>query len=170
MIHRTAEPYRKLRVVLRLFDEDFAARVKRAFDINISRSVSYLAAPAFAAAMVGREVIDTIAIGRRVLLVAEIPVGAGSELEGKMCPEVSRPNEARLIAVHTGRGRQTLWSLPDRRPLVRTDRLVVVATRAGLAALSSRAAGVANPPPPIEPEPLRLLLPRTKREPGASAR
>jgi Trk K+ transport system NAD-binding subunit len=151
---------RRLRVVLRLFDEDFARRVKRAFDINISRSVSYLAAPVFAASMVGREVIDTISVGRRVLLVAEVPVGAGSQLEGQTCPDVSKVHEARLIAVRTGRGRQTLWSLPERRPLVRTDRLLVVATRAGLGNLLERAAGVADPPPVIEPMPLPLVSPR----------
>jgi Trk K+ transport system NAD-binding subunit len=150
-------PPRKLRVVLRLFDEDFARRVKRAFDIDSSRSVSYLAAPAFAAAMMGREVIDTISVGRRILVVAELPVGAGSELEGQFCPEVNRPGQVRLIAVRTGRGGQTLWTLPERRPLVRTDRLLVVATRAGLADLLTRTAGVPDPPPLIELEPLRLL-------------
>lgn len=146
----------KLRVVLRLFDEDFAGRVKRAFDIDSSRSVSYLAAPAFAAAMVGREVIGTISVGRRVLLVAELSIGAGSELEGKLCPDVGRPNEVRLIAVR-GRYGQTFWSRPDRRELVRTEQILVVATRAGLAALLRRTTGVPNPPPLHEPEPLRLL-------------
>ncbi|MEO3930001.1 NAD-binding protein [Micromonosporaceae bacterium B7E4] len=147
----------KLRVVLRLFDEGFARRVKRAFGIDHSRSVSYLAAPAFAAAMMGREVVGAISVGRRVLLVAELPVGAGSELEGQLCPDVSRPGEVRLIAVQTGRVGQTLWSLPDRRPLVRTDRLLVVATRAGLAGLLSRTAASPDPPPLVEPKPLRLL-------------
>jgi Trk K+ transport system NAD-binding subunit len=169
-VHRAADVTgTQLRVVLRLFDEDFAARVKRALDIDLSRSVSYLAAPAFAAALVGREVIDTISVGRHVLLVAEVPVGAGSQLEGKLYTEVNRPHQVRLVALRTGRGRQTLWSLPDRRPLVRTDRLLVVATRAGLAALLPRAAGVPDPPPLVEPEPLRLLLPRPPREPRESS-
>jgi Trk K+ transport system NAD-binding subunit len=159
-----AEPERLLRVVLRLFDGEFAERVKHAFDINQSRSVSYLAAPAFAAAMVGREVIDTIPVGRRVLLVAELPVGPGSELEGRFCPEVSRPHEVRLIAVRTRAG-LTLWSLPDRRPFVRGDRLLVVATRAGLAALLARTAGVPNPPPLIELHSLPLLTIHPRRPP-----
>ncbi|MGI5523112.1 NAD-binding protein [Micromonospora sp. CA-259024] len=159
-----------LRVVLRLFDEGFAQRVQRAFGINHSRSVSYLAAPAFAAAMMGREVIDTISVGRRVLLVAELPVGAGSDLEGRSCPQVSRPREARVIAMRTGRAGQTIWSLPQRRPLVRTDRLLVVATRAGLAALLARTVASADPPP-VSPAtvggtPLRLLRPPATRRPA----
>ena len=64
-----------LRVVLRLFDGDFAERVQKAFNIDISRSVSYLAAPAFAAAMLDRRVIATIPVGRHALLVAD---GAGA--------------------------------------------------------------------------------------------
>ncbi|MEH1169638.1 NAD-binding protein [Micromonospora sp. CPCC 205539] len=162
-----------LRVVLRLFDEGFAQRVQRAFGINHSRSVSYLAAPAFAAAMMGREVIDTISVGRRVLLLAELPVGAGSDLEGRFCPEVSRPRETRVIAMRTGRAGQTIWSLPQRRPLVRTDRLLVVATRAGLAALLARTVPSADPPP-VSPDtvggtPLRLLRPPAARRPGSDA-
>ncbi|MEV4618462.1 NAD-binding protein [Asanoa sp. NPDC049573] len=147
----------RLRVVLRLYDEGFARRVKRSFDIDLSRSVSYLAAPAFAAALSGREVIDAIPVGRRVLLVAELPVGAGSELEGQLCPEVNRPHEVRLIAVRTGRIGQTLWTVPERRELVRTDRLIVVATRAGLAGLLARTRPNPDAPPLHEPQPLRLL-------------
>jgi voltage-gated potassium channel Kch len=151
------DPAPALRVVLRLFDEDFAGRVTRAFGIGTSRSVSYLAAPAFAAAMLGREVIDTVSVGRRVLLIAELPVGAGSELEHRFCPVVSQPGQNRLLAVRTGRGEQTLWRPPARRKLVRTDRLLVVATRTGLADLLRRTAAAANPPPLPEPMPLRLL-------------
>ncbi len=127
------------------------------FDIDLSRSVSYLAAPAFAAALFGREVIDAIPVGRRVLLVAELPVGAGSELEGRHCPEVNRPNEVRLVAVRTGRIGQTLWTVPERRRLVRTDRLIVVTTRAGLAGLLARTRANPDAAPLPEPQPLRLL-------------
>jgi Trk K+ transport system NAD-binding subunit len=136
-----------VRVVLRLFEEDFARRVKVAFGINHSRSVSYLAAPAFAASMVGSEVVGTIPVGRRVLLVAEVRVGAGSRLEDRHFHEVSRAGELRLVAVQTGRpslgqGLQTLW-WPERhrgRALDRSHTLIVVATRAGLVALLARAA------------------------------
>ncbi|MFI5906532.1 potassium channel family protein [Dactylosporangium sp. NPDC051541] len=166
---RQADPDRKLRVVLRLFEEDFARRVKTAFDINLSRSVSYLAAPAFAASMVGSEVIDTIPVGRRVLLVAEVPVGAGSQLEGTYFRGVSTPGLARLVAVQTGRtglgvGVQTFWA-PEQnrwRTLDRTHTMVVVATRAGLVALLERAAGVENPPPFHPPSAPPLLTPQPR--------
>jgi Trk K+ transport system NAD-binding subunit len=122
-----------LRVVLRLFDGEFADRVRRAFNINISRSVSYLAAPAFAAAMIGRQVLATIPVRRRVMLLADLPVAQGSLLEHKTVAMVNRPHEARLLAVRTSD--QVLWRPSEGRPLRSTDRLIVVATRAGLSQL-----------------------------------
>jgi Trk K+ transport system NAD-binding subunit len=133
-----------VRVILRLFDGEFADRVQRAFAITASRSVSYLAAPAFAAAMLGRQVVDTIPIGRRVLLVAELAVGAGSPLEGLSVTQVQRGHESRLLGIRTGRGQQTLWAPPPGRKLVRTDHLIVVATRAGLGRLLAHTAAGAR--------------------------
>ena len=72
-----------LRIVLRLFDPDFAARLDAALGDFNSRSVSALAAPAFAAAAVGREVLATIPAGpKRVLVVARVPVSGGSRMDG----------------------------------------------------------------------------------------
>jgi Trk K+ transport system NAD-binding subunit len=124
-----------LRVVLRLFDGDFADRVKRAFGINTSRSVSYLAAPAFAAAMLSRQIVATIPVRRRVLLLAEVPVGADSALEHQPVSTVTSEHLVRLLAIRTEDSGQVLWRPSDGRPLRRTDRLIVVATRAGLSHL-----------------------------------
>ncbi|MDQ3856398.1 MAG: NAD-binding protein, partial [Chloroflexota bacterium] len=63
-----------IRVVLRLFDPDFAERVERAFGVHISRSVSSLAAPAFAAAAVGEQVIATVPVGVQALIIASAVV------------------------------------------------------------------------------------------------
>jgi Trk K+ transport system NAD-binding subunit len=139
LLGRAANP--ALRVVLRLFDGDFADRVGRAFGITASRSVSYLAAPAFAAAMLGQQIIATIPVRRRVLVVAEVPVEAESMVDGATVGEIDRPNEVRLLAVDTGRDGQVLWSPPAGRRLTRTDRLYIVATRAGLGRLLTDAAG-----------------------------
>ncbi len=120
-----------LRVVLRLFDGDFADRVNRTFNITTSRSVSYLAAPAFAAAMFGREVIGTIPVRRRVLLVAEVPVVDGSWLVGKAITDVHDPGQMRLLAIRDARG-QTVLARDWARVFEAGDRLVVVGSRVGL--------------------------------------
>ena len=124
-----------LRVVLRLFDGEFADRVQRAFNIEHSRSVSYLAAPAFAAAMLGRQVIATIPVRRRVLLLAELPVGAGSVAGAQDRRRRSTADHEVPAAGHPHRPDQVLWRPSEGRPLRSTDRCIVVATRAGLSHL-----------------------------------
>jgi Trk K+ transport system NAD-binding subunit len=128
-----------LRVVLRLFDGDFADRVHDVFNVTISRSVSYLAASNFAAAMVGREVIGTIPIRRRVLLVADVPVLAGSSLAGRDIASLDREDKSRVVAVVDGSGHEVVCP-PGDRTLAPGERLVVVATRAGLSDIVDRSA------------------------------
>ena len=52
-----------LRIVLRLTDDDLAERLEKTTGNMISRSVPYLAAPAFATAMLEHQVLRTIAVG-----------------------------------------------------------------------------------------------------------
>lgn len=122
-----------LRVVLRLFNGDFARRVQRAFGVTTSYSVSYVAAPSFAAAMMQREVLATIPVGRRVLLVAEVSVAEGSQFEGCTVGAVHRSGELHVLAVYPRGERLPLWTLRAGQRIRAFDRLIVVATRAGLA-------------------------------------
>ena len=146
LIARSLDP--DLRVVLRLFDGDFAERIQQAFGIGISRSVSYLAAPSFAAALLDRAVIATIPVDRHALLVTEVPVVAGSPLDGRPLGAVARPGEVRLLA-HTRTGQKADWSVDPRVVLNAGDRLTVVARRAGLTALLRET--TPGPPAPREP-------------------
>nr|MDT0663291.1 NAD-binding protein [Micromonospora sp. DSM 115978] len=137
-----------LRVVLRLFDGDFAQQVQRAFDLTISRSVSYLAVPSFAARMLGQE-LEAVAVERRVLLIAEIVVAPYSALENRTVGDVRRPGAAWLVRLTNALGAKLPASVAAGRRLQRNDRLLVVATRAGLARLMAEAA----PPPENAPRP-----------------
>jgi Trk K+ transport system NAD-binding subunit len=139
-----------LRVVLRLFDGDFAERVQKAFGIGISRSVSYLAAPSFAAALLDRAVIATIPVGRHALLVTEVQVVAGSPLDGRPLSAVARPGAVRLLA-HARPGQKADWSADPRLVITAGDRLTVVARRAGLTALLRETTPPAPEPPPAAP-------------------
>jgi Trk K+ transport system NAD-binding subunit len=133
-----------LRVVLRLFDDDFARRVQAAFNINISRSVSRLCAPAFAAAMLEREVLATIPVDRHALLVAAVRVLPGSELDGAPLSQADRPESARVIAMSQAGSEWVDWTADRRRVLSAGDEVVVVARRAGLRRLVEQAT------PPLE--------------------
>ncbi|MDT4992245.1 MAG: hypothetical protein QOH97_2137 [Actinoplanes sp.] len=129
-----------LRVVLRLFDDDFARRVQIAFNINVSRSVSRLAAPAFAAAMLERDVIVTIPVDRHVLLVAEVRVQVGSPLVGEPLRRADRVLSTRVIGLTPPGSTWLSWTPDLDHRLVPNDKILVVARRAGLRALADLAA------------------------------
>jgi len=121
-----------LRLVLRLGDDDLAQRVQKTLGNIISRSVSYMAAPAFAAAMLEHQVLRTIAVGRHVLLIADIRVEPGAGIAARTLAELERDGLARILALHV-KGTQGLnWSMDRHYSLASGDRIIVLATRAGL--------------------------------------
>lgn len=121
-----------LRLVLRIGEDDLAGRLQRNFGVDVSRSVSFLAAPAFAAAMIEREVVGTIPVGRRVLLVADVPVRPGSPLYGHTIADVYEPGRVRVIALRRRGETSYDWTPPDDHQLATDDQLTIVATRTGL--------------------------------------
>ncbi len=156
-----------LRVVLRLYDDDFATAVYRTLRAahpgasTRSRSVSHLAAPAFAGAMMGRQILGAIPVERRVLLFAAVEVGGHPQLEGKTVGEAFRAGAWRVLALDTaasgereepaaeeayedvrssGASSGLVWDLPDTYVLRASDRVVLAATRRGLAELLGRRA------------------------------
>ncbi|MEU9467685.1 NAD-binding protein [Streptomyces avermitilis] len=154
-----------LRVVLRLYDDDFATAVYRTLRaahpdaLTRSRSVSHLAAPAFAGAMMGRQILGAIPVERRVLLFAAVDVGGHPRLEGRTVGEAFHAGAWRVLALDTaargGRGQASapapapsadspdrpsglVWDLPATYVLRPEDRVVLAATRRGLAELLGR--------------------------------
>ncbi|MDR6324869.1 NAD-binding protein [Actinoplanes couchii] len=135
-----------LRVVLRLFDDDFAQRVESAFQINTSRSVSRICAPIFAAALLERDVHATIPVDRHSVLVATVTVSALSPLDGAPLEHADHPGEARVIGLSVAGalpGQEWVdWGPDRRRVLAEGDRVIVVARRGGLRVLAE----LASPP------------------------
>ncbi|MFK0282504.1 NAD-binding protein [Streptomyces sp. NPDC090499] len=136
-----------LTAVLRLYDDDFATAVYRTLRaahpqaVTRSRSVSYLAAPSFAGAMLGRQILGAIPVERKVLLVAAVAVGGHPQLEGRTVAGAFRAGAWRVLALE---GRQ---GVADGEYVLRGgDRVVVVATRRGLAELSGRRVLPTHPP------------------------
>ncbi|MFE5893273.1 NAD-binding protein [Streptomyces sp. NPDC056462] len=159
-----------LRVVLRLYDDDFATAVYRTLRAahphasTRSRSVTHLAAPAFAGAMMGRQILGAIPVERRVLLFAAVDVGGHPQLEDKTVGEAFRAGAWRVLALdRTPRDERReerreepaveeayedgggvggvsgwVWDLPDAYVLQKDDRVVLAATRRGLAELLGR--------------------------------
>ncbi|WP_374117023.1 NAD-binding protein [Streptomyces sp. MNU76] len=140
-----------LRVVLRLYDDDFATAVYRTLRaahpgaLTRSRSVTHLAAPAFAGAMMGRQILGAIPVERRVLLFAAVEVRGHRHLEGRTVAEAFRAGAWRVLALDTAAsgepgaergpgplpGSGLIWDLPPTYVLRAEDRVVLAATRRG---------------------------------------
>ncbi|MFD9865111.1 NAD-binding protein [Streptomyces alboflavus] len=152
-----------LRAVLRLYDDAFATAVYRTLRaahphaLTRSRSVSTLAAPAFAGAMMGRQVLGAIPVERRVLLVAALDVAGLPQLEGRTIDESFRAGAWRVLALDSAEPNERLpdlasapsgdgaehpvglvWDLHPGYVLRAQDRVVLAATRQGLAELLGR--------------------------------
>ena len=137
----------RLRVVLRLRDDDLARRVERSLEVAVSRSVSFLAAPAFAAAMRDHKVVATVPVGRSVLLLADVPIGRSALLAGLPAAAAETEGEVRVVGVYRGAAHDAVLESPPRpqRRLKVGDRLVVAATRTGLAEVHARCAARTSP-------------------------
>jgi Trk K+ transport system NAD-binding subunit len=130
-----------VRIVMRLFDDDLAQRVERNLGGSVvSRSVSYLAAPSFAVAMLEHQVLRTIPVGRHVLLIADVPVLAGAQLEGVPIGQVHQTGQARVIAIRRRGTEKMDWRPHQGYLLADGDRVIVLATRAGLGGVLARSA------------------------------
>jgi Trk K+ transport system NAD-binding subunit len=119
-----------LRIVVRLTDDDLAERLEKTTANIISRSVPYLAAPAFATAMLEHQVLRTIAVGRHVLLIGDLRVQNG--LAGRSIADTEEDGQARVLALQASGMAALAWAPPRGHLLAAGDRLIVLATRRGL--------------------------------------
>ena len=128
-----------LRIVLRLFEPDFAARVERTLGLHSARSVTALAAPAFAHAALGRRVLATFVVDRHALLLAEVPIAAGSPAAGATVAAAEARAEGRILVVSAAG--QHRWQPAADLPLAAGQTLTVIATRRGFAQFLALGAG-----------------------------
>ena len=91
-----------------------------------------MAAPAFAVAMLEHQVLRTIAVGRHVLLIADIRVEPGADMAGRAVAELERDGLARVLALQVRGTPRFDWSPHHGYLLAAGDRVIVLATRAGL--------------------------------------
>jgi hypothetical protein len=94
--------------------------------------VPYLAAPAFAAAMLEHQVLRTIAVGRHVLLIADVRVADRAGLAGSFIRDTEHDGHARVLALQVSGSSGLDWSPHRGYLLAPGDRLIVLATRKGL--------------------------------------
>lgn len=86
-------------IVLRIFDPRLAERLDRSIELDLTRSVSALAAPAFSAALLGRQHVEALPLSNVPLRVLETDVPAGSALVGRLVRDVHHDGELRILAL-----------------------------------------------------------------------
>lgn len=86
-----------MRVVLRMFDQELAAKLRDSLGLELTFSASELAAPLFATSSSDPSIINSFYVGERLLVVAKLTVRAGSDLAGKQVRELGQDGRAFVL-------------------------------------------------------------------------
>jgi Trk K+ transport system NAD-binding subunit len=106
-----AGDHREIPIVLRVYDRQLARTVASGFGFRQVRSTAALAAPWFVGEALGLEVISTFYVGDQLLLIGQITVAAGSELDGIAMDSLGA--DVRVVAI-TRHGTTERRDLPRR--------------------------------------------------------
>ncbi len=97
-----------IRVVLRMFDQELAAKLRDSLDMELTFSTSELAAPLFATSSSDKSIVNAFYVEDRLLAVAKITVTPGSVLDGRSIRDLGRGQHAFVLG-HTRGKEQTLF-------------------------------------------------------------
>ncbi|MBZ0137956.1 MAG: TrkA family potassium uptake protein [Planctomycetes bacterium] len=100
----------KLRIVLRMYDQELAEKIGDTMDIHLAFSTAMLAAPLFATASMDPCILNSFYVDKRLLVIARLTIPDGSELVGKSVGELVR--EHQLVVVTYKRGEGTVFHPP----------------------------------------------------------
>ncbi len=125
-----------IRMVMRIFDEDFARNMADHLNVDVVMSASMMAAPAFAGAASRAEIVQTFKVDDRVLVMGRIEVNAGSRLDGAEIARIEKDLDLSVVLLQSSTG-------VDVRPagavIVRPgDVISVVSTPSALKTLSAQ--------------------------------
>ncbi|NDJ53524.1 MAG: hypothetical protein GYB68_10620, partial [Chloroflexi bacterium] len=124
---RIRENNPNIRLVMRMFDDDFAQVMAERFDISAVFSSSALAAPAFAGAATGTEIIQTFKVADTVLAMGRLEVQPGCRLDGATVREVETEVDVSVV-FWQGANSAKIDVHPARDHLIRSgDTIAVVA-------------------------------------------
>lgn len=133
---RRANP--NIRVVLRLFDQNMADKLREGFGFQVAMSQSALSAPAFVTAALGRSTVSSMVIGDRLVVIERWPVEAGSASCGKTVAQIMTAHGVAVVQHRSGSGEPRLIPSPDTR-IEAGDELLLQGTFQALRALDESA-------------------------------
>jgi len=133
-----------IQVVLRMFDQNMADKIRDGFDIHIAMSQSALSAPAFATAAIDASIVNSFLVDQELVVIQRWMVRRGSSLEGRTVGGVLSDLGFSVVSRRAGAERPQMFPPPDTR-LGEGDRLVVQGSFQAVKALRAKAADVAEP-------------------------
>jgi Trk K+ transport system NAD-binding subunit len=116
-----------IRVVLRIFDNNLANKIRAGFGIKTTFSTSALAAPAFAMAAMDPAVVGSFYLGEDMMLVLNLEVTAGSKLDGLTIDALTKMGGLAVLCHECTRTGKRLVHPPDVTLLAARDKLVISA-------------------------------------------
>lgn len=96
----------RIRVVMRLFEQDIANKISGALTIDAAFSSSTLAAPIVAAMSLGTKVVTTLMIGGSQSSVVELLVKPGSSFDGRRVDQIELGYTCRILAILCADGKK----------------------------------------------------------------
>lgn len=97
---RKAHP--EVRIVLRMFDQEMASKVRDAFDIHTAFSTSALAAPVFATSSSDRSIINSFYVDGQLMVVAQLTISSDSKLAGRKIRDLGSEHQVFFLAHKRG--------------------------------------------------------------------
>ena len=100
----------KLRVVLRMYDQELAEKIRESMDIDLAFSTAALAAPLFATASADPAILNSFYVENRLLVIARITPREGSRLLSQTVGQLVKDHQ--LVVVTYKRGQGTVFHPP----------------------------------------------------------
>lgn len=115
----------RIRIVMRLYDQQIAAKITGTFDIDAAFSSSALAAPLVAAMTLDGRVLGSYAVAGVPHVAAELTVADGGPLAGLTVSEIERAHGVRILARQRPGEPPTPVAPPPDARIAAGDRLVL---------------------------------------------
>jgi voltage-gated potassium channel len=130
---------KKIRILMRQFDQQIAAKISSALSVDVAFSASSLAAPIVVAMSLDSKILATFTVGGVQYVTTEIAPEAGSALVGKKVAEVESTFNTRVLALTRAAGAHTQSPPPPDAAVIAGDTLVFYTEYAKMATLAAGA-------------------------------
>lgn len=113
-----------IRVVLRMFDQNMADKIREGFNIPMAMSQSAMSAPAFATAAIGAEIVNSFAVGDQLVVMQRWKIDAGGGLAGRTVGQIISQRGVGVVE-HRPRGGAVKLFPPVETKIENGDELLV---------------------------------------------